>query len=132
MEQGNLTYEGKHFSSPEEELQYLRQVIAGKEQAALSIGEKKDREALIAQELSSYSSQQVDRVLHEHYKIPDQEKREIVLELTPEPHDKKIEELLAILYERGVLNAISVARAMNNPHIDDDFHRFLVEYIKKG
>ncbi len=132
MEQSNSTYEGKHFSSPEEELQYLRKVIAGKEQVALSVGERKEREALIAEELSSYSQQQVDRVLHEHYKIPEQEKQEIVLELSPEPHDKKIEELLAILYERGVLNAISVARAMNNPHIDDDFHRFLVEYIKKG
>ncbi|MES3005746.1 MAG: TraM recognition domain-containing protein [Patescibacteria group bacterium] len=132
MEQSGLTYEGKQFSSAEEELQYLRDVVSKRERAASSIGESKEREAIIAEELSTYSQQQADRVLHEHYKIPEQEKREIVLELSPEAHDKKIEELLAILYERGVLNAISVARALNNPHIDDDFHRFLIEYIKKG
>ena len=132
MEQGAQLYEGKQFHSAEEELQYLRQVIAGKEKAAASIGESREREALIAEELSTYSQLQADKVLHEHYKIPEAEKQEIVLELTPEPHDKKIEELLAILYEKGVLNAISVAQALNSPHIDDDFHRFLVEYIKKG
>lgn len=132
MEQSGLTYEGKQFSSPEEELQYLREVVAKKERAADSIGESREREAIIAEELSTYSQQQVDRVLHERYKMPEQEKYEIVLELTPEAHDKKIEELLSILNERGILNAITVARALNNPHIDDDFHRFLVEYIKKG
>lgn len=132
MEQGTNTYENKQFGSAEEELQYLRQVVAGKERATASVGEQKEREAIITEELSSYSQQQADRVLHEHFRMPEKEQQEIVLELSPEPHDKKIEELLAILYERGVLNAISVARALNSPHIDDDFHRFLVEYIKKG
>ena len=132
MEQGTLTYEGKQFASPEEELLYLRQVIADKEHAATSVGERKERETIIAEELASYSQQQTDKVLHEHFKIPEKQHQEIVLELSPEPHDKKIEELLAILYEKGILNAINVARALNNPHIDDDFHRFLVEYIKKG
>ncbi len=132
MEQRGLTYEGKQFSSPEEELQYLRQVVASKERGLSSIGEKKEREAIIAEELSTYSRQQMDKVLHESYKMPAHEQREIVLELSPEPHDKKIEELLSVMYERGVLNALAVAGAFNNPHIDDDFHRFLVEYIKKG
>src|SRR5665811_2225587 len=31
---------------------------------------------------------------------------------------------------KGIKNAFSVVEKMNNPHIDDDFHRFLVQYIK--
>lgn len=120
------------FSSPEEELVYLRQVVASRERKALTEGEKFDREAAITEEIKNYSTQDADKVLHESFKIPETTKQEIVLELSPEAHDKNIEELLPVLFEKGILNAFAVINAMNNPHIDDDFHRFLVEYIKKG
>lgn len=120
------------FSSPEEELQYLRKVVASRELRGLSEGEKVDKEVIISQEIAAYKQQDADRVLHEHFKIPQAEKNEIVLELSPETHDKKIEELLPILYEKGIHNTLAIIAAMNNPHLDDDFHRFVVEYIKKG
>ncbi|MEN9649244.1 MAG: hypothetical protein RL094_211 [Candidatus Parcubacteria bacterium] len=120
------------FKSPEEELNYLRQVVASRESASHSEGEKVDRAAIISEELAQYRVQDADRVLHEHFKIAEAEKQEIVLELSPETHDKKIEELLPILYEKGIYNTLSIIDAMNSPHLDDDFHRFLIEYIKKG
>ncbi len=120
------------FKSPEEELQYLRKIVASRESQATSEGEKVDREAIITQEIAQYRQQDADKVLHEHYKLPESTKQEIVLELTPETHDKKIEELLPVLYEKGIYNTLSIISAMNNPHLDDDFHRFLIEYIKKG
>lgn len=136
MEQGSHSYEGKQFSSPEEELQYLRKVIAARESnlstAEDSAERTKEREAIISQELSHYSQQDADRVLHEHYKMKPDEQWEIILELAPETHDRQMEQFLALLNEKGLLNAIQVARGMNSPHIDDDFHRFLVEYLKKG
>ncbi len=136
MEPGNPTYEGKQFNTPEEELQYLRQVVLDRERHLSSPEDSperaKEREALISEELSSYSVQNADRVLHEHYKMKPTEQWEIILELSPEAHDKKMEELLALVQEKGVLNAIQIARGFNSPHIDADFHRFLVEYLKKG
>jgi hypothetical protein len=136
MEPGTPKYEGKQFNSPEEELQYLRKVVAEREKHLSSPEDSperaKEREALIAEELSHYSVQDADRVLHEHYKMKPQEQWEIILELSPEAHDKKMEELLALVQEKGILNAIQIAMGLNNPHIDTDFHRFLVEYLKKG
>ncbi|HEY1037432.1 MAG TPA: type IV secretory system conjugative DNA transfer family protein [Candidatus Paceibacterota bacterium] len=128
-------YEGKQFSSVEEELQYLRKVVMDREQASMtneSAGERYERERAISEELSHYSKQDADKVLHESFRAAPQEQWEIILELSPERHDKRMEELLALIQERGVLNAIQVARGLNNPHLDDDFHRFLVEFLKKG
>lgn len=129
-------YEGQQFSSVDEELQYLRKVVADREKHLTSTPESREREfereQIISDELSHYTKQNADKVLHESFKASPQEQWEIILELSPETHDKKMEELLALIQEKGLLNAIQVARGFNNPHLDDDFHRFLVEFLKKG
>lgn len=131
-EQEHFSYDNKQFTSPEEELNYLRKVVAERENTATERGEKFEREAIIEQEIKDYTEHDAKRVLHESFKTPDAEKKEIVLELTPETHDRKIEELLTLLNEKGIKNTIDIIRHLGNPHIDDDFHRFIVEYIKKG
>lgn len=129
-------YEGKQFASLQEELEYLRGVVQSREEYLESHPKsperEEQREAIIEAELSHYSQQDADRVLHERFKMPAQEQWEIILDLAPEMHDKRMEELMQIMQEKGLLNAIQVAYGLNNPHIDADFHRFLVEYIKKG
>lgn len=65
-------------------------------------------------------------------KISNEEKNEIVLNLTPETHDDVMSHLLSIMQTRGVKNALKVAEAMNSHHILDDFERFLVQYVKAG
>lgn len=129
-------YEGKKFASVQEELEYLRSVVQSREQHLASQPESperaQERAAIIDAEVANYSVQDADKVLHEHYKMPAQEQWEIILDLSPEMHDKRMESLMQVMQEKGVLNAIQVARGMNSPHIDADFHRFLVEYLKKG
>ena len=124
------------FASIQEELDYLRSVVQSRERHLLSHPEsetrQQERAAIIDSEIANYSVQNADRVLHEHYKMPAQEQWEIILDLSPEMHDKRMEGLMQVMQEKGVLNAIQVARGMNSPHIDADFHRFLVEYLKKG
>lgn len=132
----SAVYENKQFASLQEELEYLRLVVQSREQHLNthpeSVEREKEREAILSAEIAHYSVQDADKVLHEHYKMPKQEQWEIILDLSPEMHDKRMEELMLVMQERGILNAIQVAYGMNNPHIDADFHRFLVEYIKKG
>ena len=43
-----------------------------------------------------------------------------------------MEELAGILHTKGVLNVISIIEKLNDAHLNDDFHRFLVQYIKAG
>src|SRR3989344_3667873 len=40
-------------------------------------------------------------------------------------------ELLGILLNQGIKNALTVLEKLNSPHLEDDFHRFLVQYILK-
>jgi hypothetical protein len=56
----------------------------------------------------------------------------IMLSLSPEEHDAQMGGVLAILQAQGVGRAIAAAEATGNPHLIDDFHRVLVEYIKEG
>ena len=56
----------------------------------------------------------------------------ITLKLSPERHDAKMGELIGMLQERGVAAAIAAAEATGSPHLIDDFHRVLVEYVREG
>ena len=55
-----------------------------------------------------------------------------MLDLAPEAHDGKINELIRVMRERGIKNALTIIANLNNPHIADDFERFLVQFIKAG
>lgn len=49
-----------------------------------------------------------------------------------EEHHKQIESLVQIAVTKGIINAVSVARHLGNPHLMDDFHDALVdEYYDK-
>ncbi len=54
------------------------------------------------------------------------------LKLAPEEHDEFIASLVEVLQQEGVDKAIAAAEAGGNPHLIDDFHRVLVEYIREG
>jgi hypothetical protein len=58
--------------------------------------------------------------------------KEIVLRLAPESHDKQMEELISILQTKGLKQALKVLYKLNSFHLEDDFHRFLVQYLKAG
>lgn len=56
----------------------------------------------------------------------------IILELTPDTNDKDMEELLGILHAKGFDAVMEELDRLNNPHLEDDFHRLLVQYKKEG
>ena len=65
--------------------------------------------------------------------IPEREApKGITLELTPDANDKDMEELLGILQSRGFNAAMKELDRINNPHLEDDFHRLLVQYKRDG
>lgn len=132
MEHYKISSEYKKFSSPEEELDFLRKRIKEKEAELKTVHENPNRDSIIRAEIKKYSNIPSDKILEKGYQHLDNHSKEIVLELTPEPHDKKIEELFGVVYGKGIKNALSMIAHFNNPHLEDDFHRFLVQYIKSG
>lgn len=116
------------FTSPQEEIAYLREEIAKKERDLARSNEGPSREEIVSEEVVSYRDEASSKVLRPDYEMTVAQIQERVLSFTPE-HDAKIDELVSIMEQRGIKNALSVSASLNNPHIEDDFHRFLVQYL---
>ncbi|KKR53198.1 MAG: hypothetical protein UT90_C0012G0003 [Parcubacteria group bacterium GW2011_GWA1_40_21] len=132
MEKLGLDNQERKFSSPQEELEYLRGEVAKREEEMEKKGELADTFRIVSEKISEYKKETPGKVLAEEYRLKPNEAEAIVLDLAPEEHDKKIEELIGVLQEKGVLNVISVIEKLGDAHLNDDFHRFLVQYIKAG
>jgi hypothetical protein len=121
----------KKFETPEEELEFLRAaVISQEKQLERLTVPVENREAVISEKLKEYRALAPSEMLADDHRMKAAEVQAIVLDLVPETHDSQMEELLGVLQERGIMNALSVVEGLKNPHIEDDFHRVLVQYIK--
>ncbi len=120
------------FDSPEAEIAFLRERISNKE---MELREKKTDfklDEVVQQEISRYRDILPKQVLDDTYALAQHDAESIVLNLEPEQHDDKMSELLGIMNEKGIKNALTVLSNFKDPHLEDDFHRFLVQYIKHG
>ncbi len=130
---GSFFKETPKFKTPEEELNYLRAHVAKREEELIQAGHLENaNENAIRDVVGAYKEVPAEEVVHGSHIINEKEAQRIVLALKPESHDSVMEELLGIVITKGVKNALSVVEAMNNPHVDDDFHRFLIQYLKAG
>ena len=118
------------FKSAEEEIAFLRAHVAEQQRKLAESGSSKTTEQVADETVRAYKEFDQSEVLARKQVMPEAEQEQIVLRLRPETHDRVMEELLGILLEKGVKNALSIVENMNNPHIDDDFHRFLVQYLQ--
>lgn len=134
----NSPEQSTSFATPEEELAYLRQQIAEKERLLQERGSgtSTDVEKLTRAEIT----REVVSAHHEHPsphapRVPslrEEELEGLVLDLPADEDDEAVGELLQIVHEKGISNALSVVARYSNPHLEDDFHRALVQYIHEG
>ncbi|MBC7982051.1 type IV secretory system conjugative DNA transfer family protein [Candidatus Parcubacteria bacterium] len=120
---------GKTFASLEEELEYLRGEVRKNQEKN---SEQFEQDQIITQEIKTYHQETGRDLLHESYIQPENKNAEIVLNLAPENHDKNMEEYWTLMNKNGIYNTLNILKNTGNPHLEDDFHRFLVEYIKAG
>ncbi len=119
----------KTFASIEDELEYLRGEVKKNQDKN---NEQFEQDQIISQEIKIYHETTGRDLLHESYIQPEKKGQEIVLNLAPESHDENMEEYWALMNKNGIYNTLNIIKNNNNPHVEDDFHRFLVEYIKSG
>jgi hypothetical protein len=120
------------FTTPEEELEYLRAKVAKHENDLIDKGHFEHAKEVVSNVISEYKEVPIEKVIHKENIIKEKDAEGIVLKLKPEVHDTVMEELLGIVITKGVRNALSIVASMNNPHIDDDFHRLLIQFLKTG
>jgi hypothetical protein len=131
MEQPGLQGE-RRFSNPQEELEYLRMQIAQKERLLEEQGYTPERAQVASETIRSYASLPKQEVLADTHALSEREVGEIVLDIEPDEHDEAIADLLGVVQEKGIRNAISVVQELGNAHIEDDFHRVLVQMVTQG
>ena len=120
-----------HFTTPEEEIEFLRTELKRKiEHKEHSSKLKEGKTEKIAESIvETYTNTPTHEVLNPSVHLKEQEIEGITLKLSPEEHDTIIEDLYAMMLEKGIKNTINIVKGFGNPHIEDDFHRFLVQYI---
>ena len=120
------------FANPQAEIDFLREQVSNKEKELQEKNIDFKKDDVVKKQMSEYRETLPEHVLEDKYALPQTEVESIVLNLEPEAHDKKIEELLGILQQKGIKNAMSVLSGLKDPHLEDDFARFLVQYIGHG
>jgi hypothetical protein len=122
----------KKFTTPDDEIAFLRQELSRREQESQIATPEKPLENIAHELVKEYSEMAPEHTLAEEIHIQEHEAEAVALRLSPEEHDEQIGELYGVMLEKGVRNTLTVIEKMKNPHIEDDFHRFLVQYIKAG
>ncbi len=120
------------FTSPEEEIAFLRAQIARKEQELLAQTPRPENVAEEAAKntLNEYVSFTPKTVLSEKHQLKPKEFEAKItrVEISSDP----IQEIIAIAKERGIHNALSVLEKTKSAYDVDEVHRHLIEMIKEG
>ena len=123
----------KQFSSPEEEVQYLRERIAVREREMLgrtSEVDHADYETIAKHELHDYGMFTPKVILNPVHVFDDHElaSHKEALETSRDP----AEHIVQVAFEKGIRNALSLLEKVQNPFVIDEVHRQLIEHIKQG
>jgi len=118
------------LSTPEEELAYLREQVANKEKEVAKNGTP-ERATIISEQIREHHAAP-EKILAPEYRINESAAGKILAELDLGDSEQTMKGLERTMEEKGIKNALTVLEKMNDPHIADDFHRFLVRYIAAG
>lgn len=123
----------RQFSTPQEEIEYLRQRIAERERELLSRTPEVDHvdiETVGKQEMQQYMSFTPKMVLHQNYELSAEETAASVEGVSVAYN--KVEEVLQLAAEKGIKNALTVLEKTGDAFTIDEVHRRLIEEIKGG
>jgi len=120
------------FSEPLSERAYLQKEAERYEEHARMEGKNISRESATRQALEEYVEKPDEEVLANQFRDTDEGRERLALDLVPEEHDDKMKEFMSLVEEKGIKNTMAIIQKMNNPHLEDDFHRFLVAYVHEG
>jgi Helicase HerA, central domain/TraM recognition site of TraD and TraG len=121
------------FSSPAEEIEYLRARIAASERELLARQPEADHidmETVARAELREYGMFTPKVILSGERVLPDHElamqQEHFTSTRTP------VEDIIAVAIEKGVRNALASLEKIDNAYVIDEVHRALIEHIKNG
>ncbi|MCX6786476.1 MAG: DUF87 domain-containing protein [Candidatus Kaiserbacteria bacterium] len=122
------------LSTPEEELAYLREQVVNKEKEIAKTGTL-ERVKIISEQIHEHHAVSPE-ILAPEYRASEPAindiAEKILAELNLGDSEQTIKGLQQTMEEKGIKNTLSVLEKLHDPHITDDFHRFLVRYVAAG
>ena len=132
-ERAPLQSPAEKFSSPEEEIAFLRQRIAERERDLLDRNKEADPvdfETVGKQELFEYGTFTPQQVLQAEQAMSDPAVSEAAERINDSPD--KVNEIITLAETEGIKNALSVLEKVGDGYVVDEVHRRLIEHIKGG
>lgn len=120
------------FKTPEEEIAYLRSQIEEKKEKAQGFENRFTPEDHAREAVRDYRATPLEKVVSPSLAIPTGEQHRLLENLSPRETDEQVKMLMQVAAEKGIRNAFSLVEQMNNAEVDDDFERFLVQYLLSG
>lgn len=123
------------LSTPEEELAYLREQVMRKEAELGAHGTAPERARIVSERIHAHHAAP-EELFGREYRIGETAARDIASNILAELNlggdEAAIASLRSTMEEKGIKNALAVLEKLNDPHITDDFHRYLVQYVAAG
>jgi hypothetical protein len=120
------------FKTPEEEISFLRSQIQNKVEMAKGFEGRFTQEDHAHEAVREYRQVPAEKVIASAAQMPPSERQRLLEWLVPRETDQQVEMLAQVMAEKGIKNAFSMAEELNDPQLDDDFERFLVQYLVSG
>lgn len=117
------------FEKPEDEILHLRAHIEKKKQEARGFEHRFDEQHLAHDVVREFSDRPLNDVVPASRQISAGEEYRLLSWLAPKETDEQVKMLTQVMADKGVRSAVEMARKSNNPELEDDFHRFLVQYL---
>jgi hypothetical protein len=123
----------KQFTTPEQEIAFLRAQIAERERTLMERTphiDQADVETVGRQEIKAYTSFTPKMILDKDYQMDDEQLRQSVDVISLSHHPA--EDILQLAFDKGIKNALTVLESFSDPFVVDEVHRRLIEEIRGG
>ena len=117
------------FRTPEEEIDFLRTQLQDKKERAKGFESRFTENDHAHEVVRDYRETPIEKVIAPEAQMSAGEKHRLIEWLSPRPTDEQIGMLAQVMAEKGIKNAFAMAHDLDNPEIEDDFERFLVQYL---
>lgn len=120
------------FTTPEEEILNLRSHIAQKMERAKGFEDRFTEKDLAHEVVRDYKTLPIENVVALVEQISAGETHRLIEWLSPRETDAQVAMLSQVMADKGIKNAFAMAEQMNSPELEDDFERFVVQYLLSG
>ncbi|MEA4910950.1 hypothetical protein SDC9_08035 [bioreactor metagenome] len=122
-------YSDLKFSSPEEELKFLREEVGRRQEISKNFEGRITKEDNAKDVVREYIQNTPQSVLPHGYELRATEQKKLLEILKPKDTDGKVSELISIMLDKGLHTSINLVRDLKDKEVSDDFHRFLVNFL---